>query len=71
MPNATNGPKYPKIRVRLSGRDGNAFFILANVNQAMKRAGLTAEQIKEFDDEARSGDYDHLLRTCVKYVDVS
>ncbi len=36
----------------------------------MKQAGLSEEQRDEFQKEALSGNYDHLLQTCMKYVDV-
>ncbi len=64
-------PKYPQVKVQLVGQDGNAFAILGAVRRAMKRAGLTAAQIEEFQAEATSGDYDHLLQTAMKYVEVS
>lgn len=62
-------PKYD-IDVQLTGEEGNAFVIISNVRKEMTKAGLTKEQVKEFLDEAMSGDYDHLLRTCVKYVNI-
>lgn len=62
--------KYPQITVKLLGYDGNAFAILGKVRRHMRRAGLSDEQIHEFTDEATKGDYDHLLRTCMKYVNV-
>jgi hypothetical protein len=63
--------KYPHIKVKLSGQDGNAFFILGRVSKAMKSANIPAEEQKAFMDEAMSGDYDHLLRTCCEWVNVS
>ena len=65
----TTGPRYPNVRVKLVGEDGNAFFILGRIQGAARKAGLTPEQIKEFMTEATSGDYDHLLATCMKYFD--
>ena len=62
--------KYPKIKVQLSGEDGNAFFILARVRGAMRKAQVPKEEIDQFTQEAKSGDYDHLLQTCMKWVDV-
>jgi hypothetical protein len=61
-----------KIRpaVKLVGTDGNAFAILGKVNKALKAAGLKNEA-SAFMTEAMSGDYDHLLQTAMKYVDVS
>lgn len=63
-------PKYPDIRVKLVGEDGNAFAILGRVQRALRKAKLPAEEVTAFFTEATSGDYDHLLRTCMKWVDV-
>jgi len=62
--------KLDKPIVELTGRDGNAFAILAACSSAAKKAGWTAEQIGNFRTEATSGDYDHLLQTAMKYFDV-
>ena len=62
--------KQTGIRVRLTGRDGNAFAILGRVRQALKRGGQSAEFIEAFTKEATSGDYNHLLCTCMKVVEV-
>ena len=59
------------VDVELTGQDGNAFFILGRVIRALKRGGATTEQVNEFQTEATSGDYDHLLQTCRKWVNVS
>jgi hypothetical protein len=64
-----NTPIYPQVEVQLVGNDGNAFFILGNCQKQARRAGLTKEQIAEFMAEAKSGDYDNLLRTCMKYFE--
>ena len=62
--------KYPDIEVQLSGEDGNAFAILGRVIKALRRGDVPADEIKQFQTEATSGDYDHLLQTCMKWVDV-
>lgn len=62
--------KYPNVNVRLVGEDGNAFAILGRVQKALTKAGVSKEERKEFFDEATSGDYDDLLQTCMKWVDV-
>ena len=64
-------PKYPDIEVQLSGNDGNAFAVLGAVTRALKRAGVPADDVKAFTDEATSGDYDHLLSTCMRWVEVA
>jgi hypothetical protein len=63
-------PLFPEITVKLLGEDGNAFYILGKVQKAMKKAGIPRENINKFMDEAMSGDYDHLLRTVMVYVNV-
>jgi hypothetical protein len=36
----------------------------------MRRAGIPEEVIERFVDEATSGDYNHLVATCMRWVDV-
>lgn len=59
------------VTVDLIGTDGNAFSIIGKVTKAMRRGGIDAETINEFTTEAMSGDYDHLLRTVMDYVEVA
>lgn len=66
---ATQSPHYP-VEVQLSGTDGNAFSILAAVDRALRAAGAPGKDLDAFHREATSGDYDHLLRTCLRWVDV-
>lgn len=63
-------PKYPEIEVQLSGEDGNAFAIIGRVRKAMRRADVPNAEIEQFTQECQSGDYDNLLRTCMKWVHV-
>lgn len=63
--------KYPEVKVRLVGEDGNAFAILGRVNRALKKAGYGNDVTDQFRAEATSGDYDHLLRTVIAWVDTS
>ena len=58
-------PKYPDITVQLTGKDGNAFNILGICLRAMRRAGLSQEEC-----EATSGNYNHLLATCMEWFNV-
>ena len=50
-----------KINLRLIGLDGNAFVLLGQFNRQARKEGWTKEEIKIVMDDARSGDYDHLL----------
>lgn len=67
----TNGPRYPGVHVRLSGTDGNALMILGKVSRAMRSGGVPDAEIAAFAAEAMDGDYDGLLRTAMRWVDVS
>jgi hypothetical protein len=60
--------KYPEVKVRLVGEDGNAFSILARVATAMRRQGVSVLEVNAFRRDATSGDYDNLLRTCLEWV---
>lgn len=62
--------KYPRVKVKLTGTDGNAFALLGKVREAMRKAKVPAEEIKAVMDEAMSGDYDNLLRVLMNAVDV-
>lgn len=62
--------KYPDIEVQLTGNDGNAYSILGAVSKALRLADASEDEIETFMEEATSGDYDNLLRTCMKWVDV-
>jgi hypothetical protein len=63
--------KYPKIKVRLAGKDGNAFNLLGIMQHALQRGGVPKVEIDAFLKEAMSGDYDYLLQTCMKWATVS
>jgi len=62
--------KYPIVTVQLTGQDGNAFYVLGLCQIAARKAGIPQEDINVFLREAKSGDYNHLLRVCMKYFDV-
>jgi hypothetical protein len=63
--------KFPEIEVQLTGTDGNAFAVLGKVERALRKGGATEAQVDEFLAEATSGDYDHLLQTAMRWVEVS
>jgi hypothetical protein len=62
--------KYPNIKVKLVGNDGNAFAILGRVQKALRKGGVPDAECKQFMTEATSGDYNHLLSTCMNWVEV-
>lgn len=63
--------KYPDIEVQLSGEDGNAFFIIGRVRQALRQAGVSGKECDQFSNEAMAGDYDNVLQTCMRWVSVA
>lgn len=63
--------KFPEIQVRLVGTDGNAMMIVGKVVRAMRNYGLSMDEINTFREEALSGDYDNVLQTAMRWVDVS
>ena len=59
------------IEVQLSGHDGNAFAVMGSVMSALKKAGATPEELKQYQEESMSGDYDNLLRVASQWVNVA
>ena len=68
--NEENDMKYPNIEVKLSETDANAFAIVSKVKRTLKRNGVSKEELQEFIDEALSGDYDNVIQTCFRWVNV-
>ncbi|GAC1700234.1 MAG: hypothetical protein NVS9B4_01260 [Candidatus Acidiferrum sp.] len=60
--------KMKKVKLNLVGLDGNAFVLLGTFSREAKRQGWTASEIKAVLDEARSGDYNHLLNTLMDHT---
>lgn len=63
--------RFPNINVQLSGTDGNAFSIIGKVKRALADGGATYEEVNVFMDEATSGDYDNVVATAMRWVNVS
>lgn len=63
--------KYPEIEVSLIGRDGNAFAIMGAVEKALRKGGISQDEISTYLKESMSGDYDNLLRTAMSWVSVA
>ena len=62
--------KYPEVTVKLVGEDGNAFAIIGRMSAALRKARVSKEEIATFQKAAMAGDYDNLLQTCQKWVNV-
>lgn len=72
------GVKYPECTVELTGVDANAVAIFRKVRKELIRhleaqGWAHGDAVKEgdaFQDEATSGDYDNVLATCHRWVNV-
>ena len=63
--------KYDNVSVKLAGKDGNAFAVMATVKSALEKGGAPQDDVQEYLAESMSGDYDNLLRVAMKWVHVS
>jgi len=61
---------YTNVTVQLVNTDGNAFALLGKVRQALRRAGYDTAFIEEFTAEAMAGNYDELIQSIMRYVEV-
>ena len=54
----------------LVGVNGNAFAVMGYTARALKETGHK-DLVTQMQSEAMSGDYNNLLRVCMKYVDIA
>jgi hypothetical protein len=59
--------RHPEVRVRLSG-PSNDFRILDSVTKALRKAGVPAEEIDQFCDQALAASETDLLQICGQWV---
>ncbi|MFL6605757.1 MAG: hypothetical protein ACJ8R9_31150 [Steroidobacteraceae bacterium] len=65
-------PKFPHVRVQLSGEDGNVFSIIGRVQRALREGGASDRDIDAFWEQvSNAGSYDEALVTIRRWVDVS
>lgn len=57
-----------KVDCKLVGEDCNAFAIMGRVTGAMRRAGWTDAERKQYTDAATKGNYDHLIQVTMEYT---
>jgi hypothetical protein len=71
--------RFPNCTAKLLGEDGNAFAILGKVRRVLNRhlrydlgwdAARAAVEVERYTNEAKAGDYGHLLRTTMEWVEV-
>lgn len=61
--------KTKKVKLALEECNGNAFVLLGRFGKEAKRQGWTGAEIAKVTEEAKSGNYDHLLQTLLDYVE--
>lgn len=64
------GIRRPEV-VMSEGMSPNAALIIVKVKRALRKAGCPDDVLEAFKAEAQSGDYDHLIQTAMKYVEVT
>lgn len=62
--------KFKNVVVNLVGTSDNAFSIMGLTMRALRKAGATEQEVKQYKEEATAGDYDELLRVTCEWVDV-
>jgi hypothetical protein len=63
-------PKYP-LHLNmgyLSGPEGNAFAIMGRVTAALRRIGVSSEEVSAYLKESTSGDYERLKKVARDWV---
>ena len=51
----------------LVSQDGNAMVLIGYTRRMLRRAGNPPSVLTAFAEEAMSGDYDHVIQTCMTY----
>ena len=59
------------MKYSLVGVDGNAYSVMGYTSRALRREGFGKDVIDKMHKEAMSGDYDHLVSTCMNYIDMA
>lgn len=57
------------VNLDMVGHNGNAFAIMGVFKRQARKEGWTQEEIDAVLDEAKSGDYDHLLATIIAHCE--
>ena len=57
-----------RVSLELVGINGNAFAIMGAFGKAAREQGWSKEEIDAVLDDARSGDYNHLLATIMQHT---
>jgi hypothetical protein len=65
-------PTFPDVHVKLTGTDGNMFFIIGRVTAALKKAGKLQAVVDLYVEEVTSaGSYEEALQITMATVSVT
>jgi len=62
--------KYPDIVVHLIGATGDMWSVVGQVRRAMMNANVPDDTIAVFVREATAGNYNHMIRVCMAWVNI-
>lgn len=63
--------KYPHITVELTDMDSNVYALIGGTTRAMRRAGVSPDEVDAFRDEALASEsYDQVIQTIMRTVNV-
>lgn len=57
-----------QVKLNIDAIDGNAFVILGSFRKAALRQGYSVDEVNAVLEEAKSGDYDHLLQVMLEHT---
>jgi hypothetical protein len=57
-----------KTYIDLGGPDGNAFVLMGIADQVLRSMGHGSDEITAFNEDCKSGNYEHLLRSFIAAV---
>ena len=60
--------KNTGLKFKMVGEDSNAFSIMGRAARLLRQNGM-GDKVAAFQAECMSGDYDHLLATCMEWFD--
>lgn len=60
-----------KPDVQLSGQDGNAFIVIGVMTKALKSVGNSDSIVEDYEKQATSDSYNHLLKVSMSFANVN
>jgi len=65
------GPKYPIcVQIDPTSPEGNSLSVVGKVRRTLRALGVPRTEIQRFQDDALSGDREHLIAVCREWVDL-